>query len=303
MRARAATIAFALCFCISNALEPTHFFSTNHKISNLLTCSQSLGPSKCLTAFSSWRAQKAINLILNSQTTFDLNDDLEQFPWKRYANETEDQLYTNLCNGTERLLQFRQLDLNLNEDYTLRLGSKGNGNLNVDVIKNTGNTGRGYMKKWRKKFFNIIPLLLVPGLIMSAILPFVLPALKMMVIAVGMLNNMALSGAVFTLLRNNAFNEANQHRIIYVNEGYHNEKHYPLPNNLHHYSTSNEEVFGDPPQRNAENVFLSGNTEVNDVALHANLPWTQNDGITSHLIYADTKIRRNGESVENKTAY
>lgn len=70
---------------------------------------------------------------------------------------------------------------------------------------------------------------MVPGLIMSAILPFVLPALKLMTVAVVMLNNMALSGAVFTLLRNNAFSHDHyEKRIIYLNEGYKNEKHTPV---------------------------------------------------------------------------
>lgn len=80
------------------------------------------------------------------------------------------------------------------------------------------------MKKLRKQFYRIVPLLLVPGLIMSAILPFVLPALKMSVMAVGMLNNMALSSAVFTLLRNNAFDDRYEKKVVYVNEGWRNEK-------------------------------------------------------------------------------
>lgn len=81
------------------------------------------------------------------------------------------------------------------------------------------------MKKAKKKFYQILPLLIVPGLIMSAILPFVLPALKMMTLLAGMINNMAFTGAVFTLLRNNAFNDKYEHKVIYVNEGYENEKH------------------------------------------------------------------------------
>lgn len=81
------------------------------------------------------------------------------------------------------------------------------------------------MKKAKKTFYKVLPLLVLPGLIMSAILPFVLPALKLMVVGVGMLNNMALTGAVFTLLRNNAFNDKYEHKVIYVNEGYKNEKH------------------------------------------------------------------------------
>lgn len=89
-------------------------------------------------------------------------------------------------------------------------------------------SGRDSMKKLQKQFYNVLPLLLLPGLIMSAILPFVLPALKLMTVGVGMINNMALSGAVFTLLRNNAFSDKYEHKIIYVNEGYKNEKISPI---------------------------------------------------------------------------
>lgn len=80
------------------------------------------------------------------------------------------------------------------------------------------------MKKAKKTLYKILPLLVLPGLIMSAILPFILPALKLMVVGAGMLNNMALTGAVFTLLRNNAFNDRYEHKVIYANEGYKNEK-------------------------------------------------------------------------------
>lgn len=84
------------------------------------------------------------------------------------------------------------------------------------------------MKKMQTQFYNVLPLLLLPGLVMSAILPFVLPALKLMTVGVGIINNMALSGAVFTLLRNNAFTDKYEHKIIYVNEGYKNEKISPV---------------------------------------------------------------------------
>lgn len=69
---------------------------------------------------------------------------------------------------------------------------------------------------------------MIPGLIMSAILPFVLPALKLMTMGAVMINNMALSGAVFTLLRNNAFSDKYEHKIVYLNEGYKNEKLSPV---------------------------------------------------------------------------
>lgn len=90
----------------------------------------------------------------------------------------------------------------------------------------------------RKRFYRVVPFLLLPGLLMAAVLPFVLPALKMMTIATVMLNNMALSGAVFTLLRNNAFADKYHKKIIYVNEGYKNEKHLH-----HHFADESQHVY------------------------------------------------------------
>lgn len=69
---------------------------------------------------------------------------------------------------------------------------------------------------------------------MAAIIPFILPGLKLMTLAAVMINNMAFTGAVFTLLRNNAFNDKYEHRVIYTNEGYKNEKH-------NHFSHGHEE--------------------------------------------------------------
>lgn len=86
-------------------------------------------------------------------------------------------------------------------------------------------TARGTVKKLYKQFYTLMPFIIMPGLIMSAILPFVLPSLKMMTMAAVMLNNMAFTGAVFTLLRNNAFNDKYEKKIIYINDGYRNDAH------------------------------------------------------------------------------
>lgn len=52
----------------------------------------------------------------------------------------------------------------------------------------------------------------------------------MMTFGVGMMNQMALTGAIFTLLRNNAFNDKYDKKVIYINSGYKNEhRHRPLP--------------------------------------------------------------------------
>ncbi|KAI5638871.1 hypothetical protein NE865_08573 [Phthorimaea operculella] len=208
---------------LSRTLAKTLGVAESSPARRLLDCGRSLGPTKCISALSVWRAERAIEIFKNGrEAQFDLREDVEQFPWQKYGNISEEQLYAQLSEDTEKLLRFRSLSLTL-PGYSFELESKGNGTLNVDVLRNE-QSGRTMSKKTMKEFYNLIPVLLLPGLVMSAILPFVLPALKMTTILVGMLNNMALSGAVFTLLRNNAFNDHYEKKIIYVNEGYKNEK-------------------------------------------------------------------------------
>ncbi|XP_021203265.1 uncharacterized protein LOC110385080 [Bombyx mori] len=198
--------------------------ATNTPVRRVLDCTRELGVAKCLNAFSLWRAEKALTTFAgDNNALFNLTEDIQGFSWKTYKNWSDDELYSQLCDDTKQLLQYRTMLFNV-PGYKFELGSKGNGTLNIDVISNNdGESGRG-MKKMQKTFYKIVPFLLLPGLLMSAVLPFVLPALKMMTVAVGILNNMALTGAVFTLLRNNAFNDRYEHKVLYVNEGYKNEK-------------------------------------------------------------------------------
>lgn len=109
------------------------------------------------------------------------------------------------------------------------------------------------MKFPKKAFYRIVPMLLIPPLIMSAILPFVLPAMKILILWTGMINQMALMGAIFTLMRNNAFQDSYEKKVIYVNDGYKNEK--KPPRIKYHHETFHQPTFNknphqihDPPQ-------------------------------------------------------
>ncbi|XP_026752206.2 uncharacterized protein LOC113512505 [Galleria mellonella] len=234
MRALAAlTTVIAWCFALAltetrsrESISPFLLnvlgFKTQKPVHRIIACAKTLGPTKCLSALSAWRAKNAIDAFKRDRgTQFNLTSDVERFPWEQYTNTTEEQLYSELCSGTEKLLQYRTLKFTLVPGYTFKLDSKGNGTLGVDILRsNEIETARGSMKK---KFYNIVPYLLLPGLIMSAILPFVLPAMKLMTIGAVMLNNMAFTGAVFTLLRNNAFNDKYEYKVKYINAGYTNE--------------------------------------------------------------------------------
>ncbi|XP_072938831.1 uncharacterized protein [Epargyreus clarus] len=198
---------------------------THGDITNIISCTTAIGPVKCIAAYGAWRAERATDTGVN---------DSNRFPWELYSQEPEEELYTKLSEGTEKLLRHRSLTMDLGPDYAVRLGSV-NGSLNLDVVENPTEEGRGAMKKMRKYFYQLLPALLIPGLIMSAVLPFVLPAFKMMVVGAGMLNNMALMGAVFTLLRNNAFNDNHLNKVIYINDGYKNERLRPLADEINEH--------------------------------------------------------------------
>ncbi|RVE52662.1 hypothetical protein evm_002781 [Chilo suppressalis] len=241
--------------------------SLRSPLQRIVECSQSIGPSKCLAALSIWRAEKAASVFQRRESNdFSLLDDIRQFPWEQYMNHTQDELDGQLCEGTDKLLQYRTLKFKMLPGYELELASNGNGTLNVDILHGQQPALSRGMKN---TFYNIVPYLLLPGLLMSAVLPFVLPALKMMTLAVGMLNNMALSGAVFTLLRNNAFNDRYDKKVIYVNKGYRNDEpaHYQLET---HYPE--EDIFVDEyeNQNNHDNLQGYESTQVHNIIVPEN---------------------------------
>ncbi|CAH2108172.1 unnamed protein product [Euphydryas editha] len=238
MRACAAILILSAWPCFIQAINSrtSHETSSNfadtsdNAIHEISMCAKNLGITKCIGAYGDWRAERVLEGAVHRR-----NARSEKFPWQIYKNISDEELYTKLCDNTERLLERRSLKLDLSRSYSLELGSKGNGSLSVDILKcDDVTSGRSSTKKLQKQFYKIMPLLLLPGLIMSAILPFVLPSLKMMTLAAGMLNNMALTGAVFTLLRNNAFDDTYQKKVIYVNNGYLNDKYEPLADTPSH---------------------------------------------------------------------
>ncbi|XP_053612726.1 uncharacterized protein LOC128676572 [Plodia interpunctella] len=302
MRALVALTTLAACVAHAHQLTrdaPYHNIlspiGTKGPIKHLLTCSQSLGPTKCLTALSAWRAKKAIEYLdrglLPSNTS-----NIEQFPWEEYSNTSSDQINTQLCEGTEKLLHYKTLSFTMIPGYRLELKSKENGKINVDVLKNEITTARG--SKLKKQFYNIVPILLIPGLIMAAVLPFVLPAMKLATVATVMLNNMALTGAVFTLLRDNAFNDHSRPKVKYINAGWKNEEELY---HVHEHEHSDYEAYSsdsniDSIDHDFGNVKVVGDYSQNE---HTKLPehWLKNykdhgDHVELSIQYEPHKRRR-----------
>lgn len=124
--------AAALNYLPRSLLAALHIDGT--PLENLVSCSQTLGPSKCLQALSAWRATNAAEILPKQKGIhFNLTKDIERFPWKKYSNSSQEQIYSELCFGTEKMLQYRSLKLNVVPGYMFELKSKKNGTLNVDV--------------------------------------------------------------------------------------------------------------------------------------------------------------------------
>ncbi|OWR47977.1 hypothetical protein KGM_213660 [Danaus plexippus plexippus] len=253
MRACADILIFASCFIYarpdSHRENVTDLNNTSKNLDSLVTCVKNIGLSKCVNAYGVWEAESALKADIQGPGRF-----RETFPWQRF-NISDEELSEKLFNGTNGLLQQRSLEMTLNNNYVLKLGTTSDGVLKIDLVKTDGaTTSRTSMKKLTKHFYAIMPLLILPGLLMSAILPFFLPTLKMMTLATGILNNMALTGAVFTLLRNNAFNDRYQKRVIYLNNGYLNDK-YPQ------ISSSISNVVVDTGFANSLNEYATDDTK------------------------------------------
>ncbi|KAK5650542.1 hypothetical protein RI129_001571 [Pyrocoelia pectoralis] len=68
----------------------------------------------------------------------------------------------------------------------------------------------------------VLPFLIVPGLVLAGILPWIVPQLKIVVMAVGLINQIALSSAIFSFLRSYIFDKKAEEHIFYINHGYKN---------------------------------------------------------------------------------
>lgn len=115
---------------------------------------------------------------------------------------------------------------NVTSIYSLAMKYFGTKNNTSDVQPETDNNNEVIARKMKSKMNmkNMIPFMLVPGLLLAGIMPWVIPQLKMMVMAVGILNQVAFTSALFSLVRGYVFDTVPNEHIFYVNHGYSNEK-------------------------------------------------------------------------------
>lgn len=72
---------------------------------------------------------------------------------------------------------------------------------------------------------NVLALLFIPAMWIAGMMPWILPGIKMAAMMVAMMNNMAFSSALFSLIRGYLFDTQKEDHIVYLNYGYkHNGK-------------------------------------------------------------------------------
>lgn len=74
-----------------------------------------------------------------------------------------------------------------------------------------------------KMSMNMLQYLIVPGFLMAGILPWIMPGLQMVVMALSMINNMAFTSALVAIVRSYVFDKEPEEHVIYVNHGYKNK--------------------------------------------------------------------------------
>lgn len=105
-------------------------------VQRIVSCARQLGVSKCVGALGVWRAERALrSLQQDSTSSFNLTEDVEEFPWKKYSNETDNQIQEQLLENTQRLLQYRSMSLDMMSGYSAKLASKKNKSFSIDIYR------------------------------------------------------------------------------------------------------------------------------------------------------------------------
>lgn len=155
-----------------------------------------------------------------------------------HTNVSTNSLITLLNDELEKFAQQKKFSIDIG-DTKLIVHNKENGNFDLSI--KTSNSTDLAERKMKMKMENFLPYLIAPAFLMAGVMPWILPKLKIAVMLVGLINNIAFSQALFSLVRNYVFNTVPEEHIIYLNNGYKNKKkhiyHPPIPQAAHtdHY--------------------------------------------------------------------
>lgn len=147
------------------------------------------------------------------------------------------------CNTTTTDSDIQKVLRNLNSSEGMSLNRQfiggNNDSLNFTFVSLKGsNSNEVLERKMKMKMTksNVLALLLIPAMWIAGMMPWVLPGIKMVVMMVTMMNNMAFSSALFSLIRGYLFDTRTEDHIVYLNYGYKNGQ------QGHHHNIHNNEI-------------------------------------------------------------
>lgn len=117
-----------------------------------------------------------------------------------------------------------------------------NNTLSITFDFSKGNNGSEVSErklKMKMSKSNVLALLLIPAMWIAGMMPWILPGIKMAASIVMMMNNMAFSSALFSLIRGYLFDTRKEDHIVYLNYGYKNGPKLPHGHHNHEINYKN----------------------------------------------------------------
>ncbi|XP_044760963.1 uncharacterized protein LOC123318416 [Coccinella septempunctata] len=133
-----------------------------------------------------------------------------------YTGSTDNDTIPNIQDGPENNWEIKLTDTT---GLSIR---KHQDELTLQITKLSGSVEA---RKKKMSVMDVIPYLIIPGFISAGILPWLIPGMKIAVMGVAMINQMAFTSSLFSLIRGYIFDTSQEDHIVYVNHGYEKYKH------------------------------------------------------------------------------
>ncbi|KAK9884983.1 hypothetical protein WA026_009214 [Henosepilachna vigintioctopunctata] len=158
-------------------------------------------------------------LMHDRQITKEVDDNRKEFIESQLQKNSIPQNIRTKQNGT-----FWELPLTGN--MNIRIGRL---NKEIMTFHLTHSKSQVEGRKRKTNFQDVIPYLIIPGFIMAGVVPWLIPGIKLAVMAVGMVNQMAFTSSLFTLIRGYIFDTSQEEHLVYINNGYKKYNHLKTP--------------------------------------------------------------------------
>lgn len=143
----------------------------------------------------------------------------------------KDDFSHRVAGEINKFLEQNEVSIGVGTKLTIKFLPSGNETVDM-TVKFNNNDSAVSERKMKMNTSNILALLFAPAMFIAGMMPWILPGVKMAVMMVTMMNNMAFSSALFTLIRGYIFDTRPDDHILYINNGYKNH-HQPVHQPVH----------------------------------------------------------------------